>query len=330
VFRQLGGLLLCVLAGCAVQPATRAASVAARPLTADCFPSLTPRIGIEYLAPEPGQAGPQATLEGINGERREGPIGGDSGTRRREPAASKHTWQMNTDDFADLDDPVTRETLFFVRDLMGVDRRRIRRDLGTPILMPEAIDLQSPGIDLPSQVAQADEAAEWLDLNGGFLFNRPLQQLMRRLPVIAWFETELREWKSDNVPMSDEYRAAHAEERNFGRLSMRIHVRDPHDPVELTYVKSGVLVGGSQRQGKVGYIMQLHDGLWLEVRTRHEYDTHDWPVRADLGWQASDHTTLHIAVGDDLDFLTTSTVYSLFDSPMDGSPGLVVYAVHLF
>jgi len=53
-------------------------------------------------------------------------------------------------------------------------------------------------------------------------------------------------------------------------------------------------------------------------------------VRLDLAWRRSASTSVHVAVGDDMDFLSTSSLYSLFESPMDGSPGLVLYAVHVF
>ena len=42
------------------------------------------------------------------------------------------------------------------------------------------------------------------------------------------------------------------------------------------------------------------------------------------------HMSMHLAAGDDMDFLSTSSIYSLFESPMDGRPGLVLYAVHTF
>jgi hypothetical protein len=52
--------------------------------------------------------------------------------------------------------------------------------------------------------------------------------------------------------------------------------------------------------------------------------------RVDLSYHPSLSTSLHVALGDDMDFLSTSSIYSLFESPMDGSPGIVLYAVHVF
>ena len=39
---------------------------------------------------------------------------------------------------------------------------------------------------------------------------------------------------------------------------------------------------------------------------------------------------VRLAAGDDMDFLSTSSIYSLFEAPMDGAPGLLLYAVHIF
>ena len=95
-------------------------------------------------------------------------------------------------------------------------------------------------------------------------------------------------------------------------------------------MRSGIRLGTSQERLKVGFGRYISQGLRLELRSRHDYDSGSWRLRADLSWAMSEQTSLHLVAGDDLDFLTTSTVYSLFDSPMDGSPGLLVYAVHLF
>ena len=70
--------------------------------------------------------------------------------------------------------------------------------------------------------------------------------------------------------------------------------------------------------------------LRLEVRARTDYRTNENGLRVDLSYRPNDGTSVHCAIGDDMDFLSTSSIYSLFETPMDGSAGLVLYAVHVF
>ncbi|MBL8754231.1 MAG: hypothetical protein JNK15_13095, partial [Planctomycetes bacterium] len=114
------------------------------------------------------------------------------------------------------------------------------------------------------------------------------------------------------------------------RVSLRIHADDPKDPLEVVWVQSGVRIGTSQEFGKFGLELELTDRLHMELRARTGYETHEHDLRLDLSYRPSARTSLHVALGDDMDFLSTSSLYSLFETPMDGAPGLVLYAVHVF
>ena len=91
-----------------------------------------------------------------------------------------------------------------------------------------------------------------------------------------------------------------------------------------------VRVGSSQEHCKFGLNLPLTETINLELRTRTEYATEHTGFRVDLSYRPTLSTSMHVALGDDMDFLSTSSIYSLFESPMDGSPGLVLYAVHIF
>ena len=247
------------------------------------------------------------------------------GQERFEP----HTWLMNSEDLANARDPVARETLHFIDDLMGEDRRRLRREFGTPILTMQAADLQSPGLDRGSADPQADEEEQWLAEHGVELLRRPFNRLLRRTPIVQQFELELDDWKESNVPLSEEYSRTH-DTTDLGRMSMRVHSSNLRDPVDLVYMRSGVRIGSSQTQLKLGVSRHLTRDVLLDLHAREDYDDHEWHLRADLSWILSPRTSLHFVTGDNLDFTQTSTVYSLFESPLNGSTGLLVYAVHLF
>jgi hypothetical protein len=293
------------------------------------------RLGVEFLPPLAEDSAvpvPPATVR-VEAVAAEGPrkrsaaveFAPYGGTDRGE----LHTWTMSAEDLANVRDPLARETLKFIDDVMGEDRRRLQRGLGTPILTMQTFDSQSPGIDLHSEETRAEDEAEWLAENGLDLLSRPFRLLLRRHPAVLGVEAYLDEFKEGNVPLSEEYGRAHDSE-DLGRVSMRVHASDLADPVELVYMRSGIRLGSSQRHLKLGFGQQVADDLYLDVRTRQDYETNRWRWRADLRYLLSQQTSLHFVAGDNLDFLTTSSLYSLFESPMDGAPGLLVYAVHLF
>jgi hypothetical protein len=113
-------------------------------------------------------------------------------------------------------------------------------------------------------------------------------------------------------------------------MSMRVRASNTRDPVEISYVRSGIRIGSSQEYMKLRFSRPIAEDLFLEVRARQDYESRRWRLRADLRWMVSPRTQLHFVAGDNMDFMATSSIYSLFESPMDGAPGLLVYAVHLF
>jgi hypothetical protein len=350
------GLLGCLLAGCAVQPTGReahavdpagangaqtpasAVATAAQSTLQTLARGSTIRLGIEFLPPDTTETGARTPSERARAEavRTLDPVRAplprpveriDYGGVDR---ANRHTWTMTADDLSAMRDPVARETLRFLDLVMGEDRRRVKREFGTPLMSMQAIDPQSPAIDLPAEEAQADEEEEWQALHGLRMLKRPFVRMLKQLPLTQAVEVELDHFKSDNVPMSEAFVAAHREARGLGRVSMRIDANDFDDPLELTYRRSGLRVGSNRTRLKLGYRHDLLDNLSIDLRIGHVYSESGWRLRADLSWEVSERSSLHVVAGDDLDFMTTSTVYSLFESPMDGSPGLVVYASHLF
>lgn len=363
--RSVLSILGCVLAGCIAQPAaltpmgetaagipserTAAASTAtaldpAMPLDAatacdaaalpfpfDPAPASTVRlrIGIEYLPPVAGQEEPTPRVE-------EPAAAGDS-ARSPTFAQGRRSIGVETRSLLELagialdtvEDPLAREALRFVDDIAAADRRRVRREVGLPFFDPYRLEADS-GPLLHSEVAMQNDRALWLQDNGMNLLQRPIRQLLRRLPIVEQLELDFADFRSDHLPLSEPYRKAHGDRRRLGRLSVRLHADDFADPVELVWMHSGVRVGSSQQFGKLSIDWALSQHLQLAVRARTRYDTGSSAVRADLTYRASDFTSLHVSVGDDMDFLTTSSVYSLFEAPMDGTPGLVLYAVHIF
>jgi hypothetical protein len=332
---QLG--IVCLLAGCVVQPTspdpTSSPSGATNRVAAGGMGlvSLVPRIGIEHLPPDEATASADAVPR-VDAQPKELPRPPvhrrqERIPERREPAA-RHTWSMNAEDLAAIDDPIARETLRFVHDLVEADQRRVRDEVALPFLALEAPDYDR-GPLLYSEEALHAAQGEWAQQHGPSLLRRPLKQLLRRLPVVREVELEFDEFRSENVPLSEPYRNVHGDRSSLGRLSMRVR-GDMSDPVEVAWVTSGIRFGTSQDRARMSIAWDLTSTVRFQVRATSEYETHEEDFRVDLAYRPSDWTSVHIAVGDDMDFLSTSSIYSLFETPMDGSAGLVLYAVHVF
>ncbi|MCA8975161.1 MAG: hypothetical protein KDC98_10585 [Planctomycetes bacterium] len=330
------GIVACLLAGCASQPMTRphdagdarrgrqSSSAFVAPPTA----TTTLCLGIECLPPETALAPPEveriASLPPEAAHRRPTTLV----ERSRVPEA-RHTWALSTEDLEAIDNPVARATLQFVDDLVREDRRQTEREVRLPFLdwRPADDDLGQP---LWSEESIAEAQQEWLSENGRTLLSRPLRRMLRRLPPVTELELTVDGFRSSCVPLSEPYRKAHGSDQKLGRLSLRLHVDDLTDPAEIVYIRSGIRVGSSREVGKLSLEWPLTDNVSLTVKTRRNWQTAESRIRADLAYRLSPTSSLRLAAGDDMDFLSTSSIYSLFETPMDGSPGLVLYAVHIF
>lgn len=342
------GMMGCLLAGCAVQPTTSSRSFAmpsptgaSSIATAGTFaaearqvaepPSLVLRIGVEHLPPDARAADEQPRLEAV-------PRPPD---QRRDRRAARpvvrpreaHEVDLLRREAAAAQDTLAREALLFVGDMVAADRDRARTEVGIPFFDFRRVD-EGNGPPLNSDLALQADHEEWVQQHGASLLNRPLRRLFRRLPVVQQLELEFENFRSDHVPLSEPYVQAHGDRGSFGglgRISVRLRASELDDPVEVAWVhRSGLRIGTSQETGRIALDLALLPNVRLELRARTDYETEEHGLRADLSYRPSPSTSLHLAIGDDMDFLTTSSIYSLFESPMDGSPGLVLYAVHTF
>ena len=333
------GIATCLLAGCATQPPR--CDAMPTPDLARAIPGLQRLahgnpicLGVEFLPPMAEDAAIAVRAPQVAIERAEEQRGTLPGVRSYQPMlvrerTNRHAWAETREDPVANEDPAANVALRFLDDLMGEDRRRLRREIGTPALAMQGLDMQSPGIDLRADELRADDEALWFAENGPRLLRRPLQQMLRRTAWISTFEVQLDELRQANASLLDDTANAD-DDTDLGRMSMRVRVNRPSDPLEVAYLRAGLRVGTTQEQLKLGYSLPVADDVFLDLRARQRYDDAAWRLRADLRWEVSAKTSVHLVAGDALDFLTTSSVYSLFESPMDGSAGILLYAVHLF
>lgn len=321
----------CLLTGCATQP-TRGISPASEPSPLTHSAGHVLRIGLEFLPPDerfPDEADVRAEPRlasnptSLASEQAVRPVS----LRFDEPSRAP---RLSAIDFESIDDPIARETMHFCSDLIQADRQRVRREVGIPFFGFRD-DVMELAPLLTSERRQREEHEQWSQQHGPRLLKRPLRQLAKRLPLARDFEIALEDFRSDHVPLTEPYRQAHGDRRKLGRMSLRLRTRDFGDPMELVYIHhSGVRIGSSQEQGKLSLDFNLSENLNFTLRARTNYATGESGIRTDLIYRTSENMSLHLAAGDDMNFLSTSSLYSLFESPMDGSPGLLLYAVHTF
>lgn len=327
------GILGCLLAGCVGQPtivdSPQRGGADGHVAALASSGAFVLRIGIEHLPPDAGTpSDPTPLVESQPRLAPPAPTPAPRSDQRHEPdAAHRHTWALSVGDLSAIDDPIARETLHFVQDLVDTDLERSRREVTMPFLGVHDYDpAGGPLLDSERELLAAQE--EWIQQRGPSLMRRPLKKLLKRLPFVEQVEVDFADFRGDVLPITrDELADGRS---SFGRLSMRVRISDLQDPVELAWVVSGLRVGSSQDNGRLSLDLDLSDTIRLELRGRYDYDTDAEHLRADLAYRPSVTTSLHLSIGDDMDFLSTSSIYSLFETPMDGSPGLVLYAVHLF
>lgn len=286
------------------------------------------RIGIEHLPPDERLQNPGEPRVDTPKTPQSLPQFARSSTPlRREDVDAIRTHVLTSIDLDAIDDPIERETLHFLIDLVRNDQRRVRRTGGNPLLDFYLPDQQRSSLLVGEDLLLADQE-QWLQTHGLKLLQQPLRQLLRRLPIARELDMDLQEFRADYLPLSE--RTDREDGRANTRMSVRLHLDDLSDPVELMLRRSGLRIGSSQQVGKLGYQLAITDALGLELRARTDYDTGDVTVRLDLHYQPAGMTSYHLSIGDDMEFLNRSPLYSLLESPIDGAPGIVLYVVQVF
>jgi hypothetical protein len=247
------------------------------------------------------------------------------------PANDDDDWILLSErELEAIEDPAERLTMGFIQDLFGEDRRRMQRELRTPILTNRNRYTTQESLRLPFDDLEHEEEASFLNEAASPLLKRPLRNLLKRATFINDFELALHEFKAENIPFSSAYRRDHPNKRHWGRLSLRLRMSDGSDPAELSYYNWGWRVGSSKERGRLQYRFNITDNIDGSVRFRYEYESHDSAIRADVRYIVDERTRVNLLLGDRLDFLAGPTAYSFLNSPLDGTPGVLFYVEHLF
>jgi len=290
-------------------------------------------VGVEYLPTEPALAIHPVPRRG---ERRashqdSGPIAEsamhDEGRRLRRPEAPTRT--ERTSGWERTDNPLAAFTLDFLDHLVGEDQRRLRRELGVPVLGVRHYDQLTYELELATNPEAREEEDQYLAENAHRVLKRPFRHALKDLPIVRGVELQLEDLKSE-LPTTDAWQEEHSRGTSWGHFSARVRLTRPENPLELTWRRKGLRLGANQEVVKVGLDRQILQNVRLGIHYRHHLDDRDPAVRADLIWNVDSGTVFAVIAGNDLDAVAHGDAYSLFYDPVGDAPGVLVYTEHIF
>jgi hypothetical protein len=324
------GLALCALAGCTMQPARSTLCHGDGDVRLSVLDGFAKGnvlcLGVEHLPPDGEQSSPRALPA-----HRDTALPGAAVLASDRSAMHGEPRTGNASLTSKQNDRIEDMALRFYQDLQGQDLRRLRREFPHLNLPVASTDEQSPGIQLQSDEKNAEDAEQRLGENGQQVLRRPLQRLMRRASLVHRMElrisdlTELTELPAERGSQDDAARPL-----ELGRLTMVVRPNRSGDPLEIGYRRDGLAVSTSQQQLKFSYTIPIAEALFLDLRARQTYLDDSWQLRADLRWECSRASTVHLVFGEDLAFQSDAAPYAQDPSAPTGVPGIQLFAVHYF
>lgn len=343
----LGMLAVGLCAGCAMQP--RSVEPQPVPSLLALTPGAAPRIGLEFLPPVADSAAPRAEPTAPQQQPERSTARPPQRRGAAADAPSLQPWQLPTQtlalgtslaeaeqvwraahtiDYDRIANPVERETLHFVQDLIREDWRRSGRAGREPFFAWQPPDSGEPLLWSEEAAARARE--EWLQDHAPAHLRKPLQLLLRRLPVVADLELELAQFRAEHVPLSQDYQDLHRGTSNPCRWSVRLRPSQLQDPLEMVLQLGPLRLGSSQRVGKLALVQPFGERWQVEAHWRTDYTSGEHWWRAELHYRWSAHTSLHCGYGDGLRMLPNTSDTAILAADREQAPGFVVYAVHTF
>lgn len=250
---------------------------------------------------------------------------------------SHFVWQfelalsVDKDQLEAIEDPFERMTMLFVRDLIGADRRRLTRELGSSILTRRMLRHDDTSmLHTRFRELEEEQEADFLEDEGRGLLRRPLRKLLKKNTFIGDLKLMIDEFKAENIPLSAANGEGDQEGWGWGSVSMRVKIRDSSNPLELSYRNWGAKIGSSKDKAKFSYSIDLTENLRAGLRMRYHYDDNHTQFQANLRYILNKNAHLYMVLADSLNYLSGPTAYAFMSSPMDGEGGILFYVEHLF
>lgn len=332
--KTLAGLSLALVTGCTMVPVQRDSE---RPTSSVPLPSsgaTMVRVGVEYLPPD-SELAETADYHATGSDEDRTPAESQSAMvvsplAEAEPPPENPRfdelqvrWELARDEIRRKRNSVERVTLRFLSELMGDDRKRVQRALGTPLLGSQ-LRLASDPLSNFLDERDREDHQRLLTKNGTRMIRRPIRNALKELPILNDVELAIHQFKTENpyVPKRSS--------RRFGRVSVRIRVSHFEDPIEIYFVHSGVRVGSSLDYFKASYTAHLTQGLSLRLRSRYDYDDSGLRLFGNLEYKLNEYTTIHALAGNRINTLSGPATYPGGPQSDEKTKGVLIYVEHLF
>lgn len=287
-----------------------------------------------------GQAtGPGALGAGVNGTGSGSALDASAGTRLDAPALSAISLTRSgsrevRSDWPEATDPASEPSLAatlvlqFELEIARGERLRTEQELLPPLLVPVSVDLQSPAMLLHSEEQLALEEQERVAADGPSALGRPMQGALRNSDLGIDLEEMLTEVQRGGTAPGTRAQAGRG--LDFGTPGLRLRIDRSEDPLELTWRLGGLRAGASLETARIGFEQPLrHDLSFVgSIRARHEEGELGW--RTGVLWRLGRRTRVDALTGTGLDFLPATGMHARYESPLDGSRGVLVQFVHRF
>ncbi len=365
-------LWLLLLVGCAALPDHQLDAPAGdTPATWGLIPpnrSLRARVGIEYLPPPETQmlhkgpawySGPrelpphedpfgialgamiaprQLEADAVNIKADKGPgwIARKPEAARREVMRALLPWERSEKELGSVRDPLERFTLNFLSKTIGEDRRRdIQYAADTLLFTQLGQPAQQGNLENFLDRRDQEDLALLISHHGRRMLRPPIRKTMRHSAFINDFDSWLEDTRSNIFPLSATDQEDYGSNSNPGRFALRVR-SESDNPAQLVYINNDWRIGGDAEKAKVCYTLQMSDNVLTSLRSEFDYNSSDiidfW---ANLHYQYSPSTRLHLLLGDHIDLAGGTVLYPMVSTPMalrteEDSLGVMFYVEHLF
>ena len=230
----------------------------------------------------------------------------------------------------DPSQPVERALDRFLEEMTGYDQKHQPRSFDQIGIMNRIRSFALGGAAVWPDEKEREFEDRLIERWQGKLMGRPTAKALRELPVAHELEEGLEIFKSDHVPLSDQYHESHRSEPDFGRLSLRMRAGQTSDPLEVVYVWDGWRVGTSQENLKLGMTLPIAEDLALSLRGKYRYDAATWEFDSTLVWQIGRFQRANLLFSNHLDQLAEPTAFSASVTALENSNGVLFFFEYLF
>ena len=338
--RLLIGLCLLLTAASCATPEVQVASSAQALAKAPPPPSTGSviRIGVEYLPPDAGLPSPAGLHESLFGSPRPESaahpdvVVGQPWEQRPPTPESRNNlgfsglqarWELERAEIRAKQSTLERFSLRFISELIGDDRKRVKRAIGAPLLSSQQ-RLSSDSLSNFLDERDHQDHQRLLTENGTRMLRRPLRNAVKELPLFSDVEIALGEIRASNVHYVQKSAPT------LGRISARLRANHWEDPLELTWIRRGIRVGSTQRHLKVSYTTRLADGLSFRLRSRYDYVDYGWRLLGNLEYKVNTYTTVNAMAGNRINTLSGPATFPGGPQSDEKAKGLLLYVEHLF